>query len=170
MPTSFIIERKKGEKKLADKIKDVCFELAEPIVTKLGYELVEVAYQKEANGMNLIFYIDKEEGIAINDCEKVTRALDDVLEEANPTNDKPYTLVVSSLGIDRPLKTDRDFNRNMGKEIEIKFYAPHPTLKKKVIKGLLCDYNEDFIKITCDKEEVSIERKLIANISPVLKF
>lgn len=169
MPTSFIIEGKR-RKKLADKVKDVCFVLAEPIITKLGYELVEVAYQKEANGMNLIFYIDREEGITINDCEKVTRALDDVLEEANPTNDKPYTLVVSSLGIDRPLKTERDFKRNIGKEIEIKFYAPHKVLKKKVVQGVLCDYDDENIKITCDKEEITIEKKLIANISPVLKF
>lgn len=152
------------------KVKDVCFDLCEPIITELGYELVEVAYQKESNGMNLIFYIDKEEGIAIEDCEKVTRAIDGVLEEANPTNDSPYILVVSSLGIDRPLKTNRDFDRNIGKEIEIKFYAPHPTLKKKAIEGVLAGYDEEVVKITCNGEEICVERKLIAFISPVLKF
>ena len=152
------------------KVKDVCFELCEPIITGLGYELVEVAYQKESNGMNLIFYIDKEEGITINDCETVTKAIDDVLEEANPTNDSPYTLVVSSLGIDRPLKTNRDFDRNIGKEIEIKFYAPHPALKKKVVEGVLKGYDEENITITCGEEEMIIERKLIAFVSPVLKF
>ena len=152
------------------KVKDVCFELCEPIITGLGYELVEVAYQKESNGMNLIFYIDKEEGITINDCETVTKAIDDVLEEANPTNDSSYTLVVSSLGIDRPLKTNRDFDRNVGKEIEIKFYAPHPTLKKKAVEGVLKGYDEENITITCGEEDVVIERKLVAFVSPVLKF
>ncbi len=169
MPTSFII-REKRRKKLAEKVKDVCFELCEPIITNLGYELVEVAYQKEQNGMNLIFYIDKEEGININDCEIVTRAIDDVLEEANPTNDKPYILVVSSLGIDRPLKTNRDFTRNLGKDIEIKFYAPHSALKKKVIEGTLQEFNDETITISINEENITIERKLIANISPVLKF
>lgn len=170
MPTSFII-RGKRRKKVADKVKDVCAELCGPIVAELGYELVEVAYQKEQNGMNLIFYIDRDEGITIQDCEKVTRALDDILEEANPTNDKPYTLVVSSLGIDRPLKTTRDFERNMGKDIEIKFYAPHPTLKVKVIEGTLKEFNDDTVTVVSEKlGEVAIERKLIANIAPVIKF
>ena len=155
---------------MADKVKDICFDLCEPIVTNLGYELVEVAYQKEQNGMNLIFYIDKQEGITITDCEKVTRALDDILEEANPTNDKPYTLVVSSLGIDRPIKSPRDFQRNMGKEIEIKFYAPHPALKKKEIEGVLVDFNDDVVKVKSNDEDLEIERKLIANIAPVIKF
>ena len=155
---------------MAEKIKDVCFELCEPIISKLGYELVEVEYQKEQNGMNLIFYIDKDEGIMIEDCEKVTRALDDILEEANPTNDKPYTLVASSLGIDRPLKTQRDFDRNMGKEIEIKFYAPHPALKKKSIEGVLQGVTDEIVKIEVKGEQVEIERKLIANIAPVIKF
>ena len=152
------------------KVKDICFDLCEPIITGLGYELVEVAYQKETNGMNLIFYIDKEEGITINDCETVTKAIDDVLEEANPTNDSPYTLVVSSLGIDRPLKTNRDFDRNVGKEIEIKFYAPHPTLKKKSVEGVLKAYDDENITITCGEDEIIVERKLIAFVSPVLKF
>lgn len=169
MPTSFIIVRKK-EKKLADKVKDVAFEICNQTIADLGYELVEVAYQKEQNGMNLIFYIDKDEGIKIEDCEKVTRAIDDLLEEANPTNDKPYTLVVSSLGIDRPLKTKRDFERNMGKEIEIKFYAPHPQLKVKVINGVLSDFDDNVVKIESENKIVEIERKLIANISPVIKF
>lgn len=155
---------------MAEKVKDVCFDLCEPIITKLGYELVEVAYQKEQNGMNLIFYIDREEGITISDCEKVTKAIDDILEEANPTNDKPYTLVVSSLGIDRPIKTDRDFRRNIGKEIEIKFYAPHPQLKKKSVEGVLKNHTEEVVVIEQDGQEYQIEKKLIANIAPVLKF
>ena len=151
-------------------VSDKVEKLAKPIVEELGYELVEVAYQKESNGMNLIFFIDHEDGININDCEKVTKALDDVLEQANPTNDKPYILVVSSLGIDRPIKTDRDFKRNIGKEIEIKFYAPHPTLKKKALEGELIDFNEEVVCIKVNEEEIKVERNLIANIAPVIKF
>ena len=156
---------------MAEKIKDVCYDIANPIISKLGYELVEVSYQKEQNGMNLIFYIDKDEGISIDDCEKVTKSLDDVLDNANPTNDKPYTLVVSSLGIDRPIKTDRDFKKNLGKEIEIKFYSMHKELKTKVVEGVLEDFDENCITITVQKiGEIKIDRKLIANILPVIKF
>lgn len=156
---------------MAERIKDICYEIADPIISKLGYELVEVEYQKEQNGMNLIFYIDKEEGISIDDCEIVTKALDDVLDEANPTNDKPYTLVVSSLGVDRPIKTERDFKKNLGNEIEIKFYAMHKELKVKVIEGILKDFDENFVTISNSKKgEIKIDRSLIANILPVIKF
>lgn len=156
---------------MAERVKDICYEIANPIISKLGYELVEVEYQKEQNGMNLIFYIDKEEGISIVDCEIVTKALDDVLDEANPTNDKPYTLVVSSLGIDRPIKTERDFKKNLGKEIEIKFYAMHKELKVKVIEGILKDFDEKFVTILDSRnDEIKIDRSLIANILPVIKF
>lgn len=155
---------------MAEKIKDICFDIAEPIISKIGYELVEVEYQKERDGMNLIFYIDKEEGISIEDCEKVTHAIEDAIDRANPTDDKPYTLVVSSLGIDRPIKTERDFKRNLGKEIEIKFYASHPELKVKAIEGILKDFDEEFVTIVAKKGELKIQRKLIANISPVIKF
>lgn len=156
---------------MAEKVKDVCASLCKGIIEDLGYELVEVEYQKERNGMNLIFYIDSEKGIGVQDCEKVTHAIEGVLDEANPTKDASYTLVVSSLGIDRPLKTSRDFERNLGKEIEVKFYAPDKELKVKEVQGTLMAYSEsDFTLATEKFGEIKIERKLTACISPVLKF
>ena len=105
------------------KVKEVCEEKFKPIIEALGYELIEVSYKKEFDGMNLIFTIDRDEGITIDDCEKVNREIDPIIDELNPTMDEPYTLIVSSPGIDRPLKTERDFKRNLNKEISISLFS-----------------------------------------------
>lgn len=89
------------------------------IVEELGYELVEVKYEQldGENFLTLIIY--KESGITFNDCKIVTEAVDLPLDELNPTNDEPYSLNVSSLGLDRPIKTKRDFERYLNKKIEV---------------------------------------------------
>lgn len=155
---------------MAKKIKEISFDLCEPIIKDMGYELVEVDYVKENGGMSLIFYVDAENGITVDDCEKITRAIEEPLDELNPTDDKPYTLVVSSLGIDRPLKLKRDFEKNINKEIEIKFYAPHKELKTKEIKGVLKDFDDDFITIELNGNQLKLERKLIALIAPIINL
>ncbi len=105
------------------KVKQICEEKLRPVIEEMGYELVEVSYEKENGSMSLIFTIDKEEGVTIDDCEIVNKKIDPILDELNPTDDKPYTLVVSSPGLDRPIKTDRDLKRNLGKEIELTLFA-----------------------------------------------
>ena len=92
--------------------------LARPFADELGLEIVEVEYVRKHNGMNLTFFIDKEGGVTIDDCEKLHRAIDEPLDILDPTNGASYILNVSSLGIDRPLKTERDFARNA--EIRLK--------------------------------------------------
>ena len=94
---------------------------AKPIVEELGYELVEIEYAKKNTGYNLTVFIDNKQGITLDDCEKVSRALDQILEDEDPTNGEAYIFNVSSVGLDRPLKKDRDFERNLNKEIEVKF-------------------------------------------------
>ena len=106
---------------------------------------MEVTYQKYADGMNLVFTIDSDNGITIDDCEKVTKAIDPILDELNPTNDQPYILSVSSPGIDRPIKTDRDFKRNMEKEIEITLFKKIDGVKK--FDGILKSFNEEEVTI-----------------------
>ncbi len=153
---------------MAGKVKTICEEKVVPVVEEMGYEVIEVFYGKQVDGMNLIFYIDNDAGITIDDCEKVTRKIDPILDELNPTDDKPYILSVSSPGIDRPIKTDRDFNRNMDKEIEITLFSKLDG--KKLFKGILKAYSNEEVTIFDGKGEVTLKRNLIANIAPVIKF
>ena len=149
------------------KVKEVCEQNLKPVIENLGYELVEVFYGKMQDGMNLIFYIDSEKGITIDDCEKVHRAIDPILDELNPTNDAHYILSVSSLGIDRPIKTQRDFERNMGKEIEITLFSK--LNGKKNFKGKLVSYDDKQVTIE-EKEILTFDRTAIAHIAPVINF
>ena len=153
---------------MAGKVKSICIEKINPVIEEMGYEVVEVEYAKQVDGMNLVFYIDNDNGVTIDDCEKVTRAIDPILDELNPTDDKPYILSVSSPGIDRPLKTDRDFNRNIGKEIEITLFSKLDG--KKNFKGKLVSYSQEEVTIEDAKGQTTLKRNLIANIVPIIKF
>lgn len=150
------------------KVKQICEEKICPIIEELGYEVVEVEYVKKSDGMNLTFYIDNDKGIELADCEKVSKAIDQILEDVNPTEDQPYILNVSSPGLDRPLKTERDFQRHIGKEIEIILFAK--INGKKDFKGQLVSYNDEVVTILKNDEELSFERQKIAHIVPVIKF
>jgi len=130
---------------LMSKIEQMVMELARPIAEKIGLEVVEVEYGKKHNGMNLTIFIHKEGGVTLADCERLHKLLDAPLDELNPTDDKPYTLNVSSLGLDRPLKTKADFDRNMGKELHIKLYRAIEG--KKEYKGVLTGFEDGIIKI-----------------------
>ncbi len=152
---------------MATKIKDVCYEKLEPVIRNLGYELVEVFYGKQQDGMNLIFYIDSPKGITIDDCEKVHREIDPILDDLNPTNDASYILSVSSLGIDRPIKTNRDFERNIGKEIEVTLFSK--INGKKSFKGILISFNDKSFSIEGD-EKLTFQRDKVAHIAPVINF
>lgn len=151
----------------SNRVKDICSEKLTPVIEGLGYELVEVFYGKQSDGMNLIFFIDSPNGIAIEDCEKVHRTIDPILDEINPTNDAHYILSVSSVGLDRPIKTERDFNRNMGKEIEITLFAKQDG--KKNFKGILKAFDENTITIE-NKEVQTFDRKKVAHVAPVINF
>ena len=118
--------------------------------------------------MNLIFTIDADTPITIEDCEKVTKAIDPILDELNPTDDKPYILSVSSPGIDRPIKTERDFKRNMGKEVEITLFKKLDGEKKFV--GTLESFSQIQVTILQKDKPLTINRELIAHIVPVIKF
>ena len=117
------------------KVKQICEEKLRPVIEEMGYDLVEVEYVKEFDGMNLIFTIDKEEGVTIDDCEIVNKKIEPIIDELNPTDDKPFTLVVSSPGLDRPLKTDRDLRRNLGNEVTLTLFSKLDG--KKVFEGVL---------------------------------
>lgn len=162
---------------MASKTKAICEEKIVPLIRQLGYDVVEVEYVKKSDGMNLTFYIDRDNGVEINDCETVSKYIDPILDELNPTDDQPYILNVSSPGIDRPLKTDRDLKRNIGKEISITLFAKQDG--NKVFDGKLIDFDDD--KITIDvlpskknkkslQGQIQIERQKIAHIVPIIKI
>ncbi len=153
---------------MASKVVQICEQKINPIITELGYEVVEVEYAKMSNGMNLTFFIDSPNGITIDDCEKVNDAITDVLDEINPTNDESYTLNVSSPGLDRPIKNYNDFLRNKGKLVEISLYTQVD--KKKNYQGLLEDFTDENVCLIIDNKPKTFERKNVSKISPVIEF
>lgn len=143
-------------------------EFLTPIVENLGYRIVEVEYAKKQNGMNLTIFIDSPSGIDIDDCEKVHNAIDLPLDELDPTGGASYTLNVSSPGLDRPLKTERDLNANIGVQIEISLYSKMDG--KKEIVGKLLEFSEDYLTVETENKNLSIERKNIAKITKYIEF
>lgn len=150
------------------KVVDLVNEKICPIIEEMGYEVVEVEYAKKVDGMNLCFYIDNPNGVNIDDCEKVHKAIDSPLDELNPTEDVAYILSVSSCGLDRPIKTDKDLKRNLNKLVDVKLYAP--LNKRKTFTGSLKTFNENEIVVDENGAEVVIPRKMIGNIALHLDF
>ena len=146
--------------------------IIDTILQDIGYELVDIEYKNLYSQMNLIIYIDKEGGgITHDDCEKVTHALDMPLEELDPTNGQPYNLSVSSPGLDRQFKYQKEYEKNYGKEVEIKLYAP---LKggKKEYEGVLINRTEELITIKPlgQDEHIDIEHSKVAFVRLLIKF
>ncbi len=150
--------------KIADSVK----EFLSPIVENLGYKIVDVEFAKKYNGDNLTVFIDKAGGIKIEDCELVHKTIDQPLDELNPTNDKPYTLNVSSPGLDRPLKTDDDFEINLNEILEVKLFQA--INKQKVFVGTLSSFNKDCIVLQVNEDEITIDRKLISKATKYIDF
>ena len=154
---------------MASRVVDKCNEHIVPIIENLGYDVLEVEYAKKVDGMNLTFFIDKKDGITLDDCEKVNNAITDILDEINVSDDAPYILNVSSAGLDRPIKNQKDFIRNQGKQVEIKLYVPQN--KQKVFVGALINYNQDGYTIKTNQgEELFFEIDKVAICSPVIEF
>ena len=151
------------------KISEQIEKFIEPIVTNLGYEIVEVEFAKKHNGDNLTVFIDKKEGyIDIVDCETVHNAIDEPLDELDPTDGKTYTLNVSSPGIDRPIVTDKDFSRNIGVELEVNLYVP--IMKKRTLVGTLVAFNKDSVILEINNENLEIERNKISKATKFINF
>ncbi len=154
---------------MASKVIDRCNKHIVPIIENIGYDVLEVEYAKKVDGMNLTFYIDKPEGITIEDCETVNNAITDVLDEINVSDDAPYILNVSSAGLDRPIKNIKDFIRNKGKQVEIKLYVPQNG--QKVYTGTLENFDNDFYTIKlANGAELKFKENEVAICSPVIDF
>lgn len=142
-------------------------ELVMPIIEANNFELVDVEYVKEGSNWYLRFYIDKEGGISVDDCEIVSRALSDKLDEKDFI-DEAYILEVSSPGLGRPLKKPKDFERSIGKEVEIKTYRA--INRQKDFEGTLVRYDDSQVVISIDDEEVTFDRSDIALIRLAFEF
>ena len=143
-------------------------ELIMPIVEANHFELVDVEYVKEAGNWYLRIYIDKEGGININDCELVSRAFSDILDQEDPIEDA-YILEVSSPGLGRPLKKDKDFQRNLGEEVEVRTYKP--INKQKEFVGLLDAWDKESVTLQMENgETMTISRSDIALIRQYIDF
>jgi ribosome maturation factor RimP len=139
-----------------------------PLVEKNHFELVDVEYVKEAGNWYLRAYIDKEGGITVDDCEIISRKLGEWLDEKDFIADS-YILEVSSPGLGRPLKKDKDFDRNIGKNVDIKLYKP--LNKQKDYTGSLVSYNKETVTITQeDGTELVLNRPEIALIRLAFDF
>lgn len=142
--------------------------LLEPLIKEADFELVDVEYVKEAGTFYLRAYIDKEGGITINDCEMISRKLSDLLDEKDFIPDA-YILEVSSPGLGRQLKKDKDFTRSLGKEVEIKLYQA--INKQKEYAGMLASFDKESVCITDETgEQLSFERNNIALIRLAVHF
>lgn len=153
---------------MSSKTEMICQQQIFPIIEALGYEIIEVEFAKKSDGMNLSFYIDSPKGILVEDCETVHRAIEDKLDEINISGDKPYTLNVCSPGLDRPIKNQKDFQRNRNKNVEIKLFKPLDG--KKSYCGSLHDYTDLAVTILIDNEPHTFEHKLVAVINPIIEF
>ena len=143
-------------------------EFLKPIVESLGYQIVEVTYKKEPNGMNLTIFIDSPSGINIEDCEKVHLAIDDPLDRLDPTNGVSYTLNVSSPGLDRPIKTDSGLKANIGNKLEISLYSKINGVKN--IVGNLVGFNDETLTVNVENTLLDLDRKNIAKIIKYIEF
>ena len=142
-------------------------QLLMPIVEKYGVEIYDVEYVKEGSDWYLRAYIDKPEGVNINDCENVSRALSDVLDTEDYIEDA-YILEVSSPGLGRTLKKDRHLEKSLGEEVEIRTYKPID--KQKEFSGILKAYDKDTVTIEEDSEDRVFARADIALIRLALDF
>ena len=151
-------------------------QLLQPIIDENNFELVDVEYVKEGGNWFLRAYIDKEGGITIDDCELVSRALSDLLDKEDFIPDS-YILEVSSPGLGRQLKKDKDFKRSIGKEIEIKLYKPvkikdgkKEVSTKELIGGWEAFDGEKLIVSFDEEETMELLRSDIAIVKLALDF
>lgn len=142
--------------------------ILQPIVDRYGFELVDVEYVKEGSNWYLRAYIDKDGGIFVNDCELVHRELSDILDEQDFVEDS-YILEVSSPGLLRPLKKEKDFKRSLSKEVEIRTFKKID--KRKEFRGVLTAYDDKTVTIIEDNdEELKLDRKDIVLIHLAFDF
>lgn len=141
--------------------------LAIPFIKGNDCELVDIEYVKEGNNWYLRIYIDKDNGVTVDDCEKISEVVSDLLDREDPI-DHSYILEVSSPGVDRPLKTQRDYEHFTGREVDIKLYSQ--INGKKEYSGILTGLKDGVVTIDTPKGELRFQREKIASVRLAFKF
>lgn len=144
--------------------------VAEPVAQEMGFVLVGVEYApKNEEDNELVIYIDKPEGgIDLDDCENFSRAVDPLIDEKDPI-EEAYVLCVSSPGLERTIKTDREFTWAMGKTVDVKLYKKDDA-GNKLYTGMLKDKSEQTLTIIAGEEEKTFEFKQVALVKLHLDF
>ena len=149
------------------KIEQSVEEAVKPIIEQLGYSIYDIEYCKEGKDYFLRIFIDKADGIDINDCEKVTNAINPILDEKDLIKEQ-YFLEVSSSGLERNLRRDEHFQAQLGKEINIKLFKAID--KQKEFTGILKEYNKEFLVLEIDNNELKFETQNIAAAKSVYNW
>lgn len=149
--------------KSIEELKQLLVSIAEP----MNIEVVDVEFRMSKNP-SLTVFIDTEDGVDLDTCEKYHNAIDAPLDEFDFTLGASYTLNVSSPGLDRPLMTARDFEKHLGEDVEIRFYAPEKG--KKYFEGTLVGYDDNNVVVLIDGKEQKITLSKIAKMNVAVKF
>ena len=149
------------------KVTELVKSLAEPVVQANGCELWDVEYVREGSEYFLRLYLDKEGGVDINDCEAVSRAMDPILDEADPISTS-YHFEVCSAGLERALKRPGDFARFMGSPVTVKLYKPRNGLKE--IPAVLRGYEDGKVTVEAGKETITSEKSEVALVRLRVEF
>jgi len=149
------------------KVTEIVAKIAEPVVKAQGCELWDVEYVREGDQRFLRLYLDKEGGVDINDCEAISRAVDPLLDEADPIAES-YHFEVCSAGLERALKRPSDFERFMGSNITVKLYRPRNGLKE--IPCVLTGYEDGKITVEAGKETITFEKSQVALVRLRVEF
>ena len=149
------------------KITEIVTEFAKPIVEANGCSLWDVEYVREGSERYLRLYIDKQGGIDIEDCERVHRAVDPVLDEKDPISES-YHFEVCSAGLERALKRPSDFMQFMDSPILVKLYRPRNGLKE--IPGMLRGYEDGRVTVEAGKETITFEKSEVALVRLRVEF
>ena len=149
------------------KVTEIVAKLAEPVVQAHGCQLWDVEYVREGDQRFLRIFLDKETGVDINDCEAISRAMDPLLDEADPIAES-YHFEVCSAGLERTLKRPGDFERFLGSAITVKLYRPRNGLKE--IPGVLRGYEDGKVIVEAGKETITFEKSEVALVRLRVEF
>ena len=147
------------------KIEEKVESLVKDKIEKIGYELYDVLYVKEGSTKILRIVIDNENGISLDDCEKVNNEIKEIIDEANPIEEQ-YFLEISSPGIERTLRKDWQLKKFKGAEVNIKLFKKDENGKKEYT-GTLGDITENTLDVEAEGENITIDRKIISQIKTV---
>ena len=136
-------------------------QLIQPLIDANNFELVDVEFVKEGSDWYLRVYIDKDGGITVDDCELISRAFNEILDREDYISEQ-YIFEVSSPGLMRPLKKEKDYEKSIGRMIEIKLFAAVD--KSKEYSGILTEYDKDTVTISIDGENKKFDRNNLAMI------